>query len=42
VVCLETGRPGQEIRVRDETNGKVHRAYVGQDGGVQLLGERHE
>jgi hypothetical protein len=33
VVCLENGVPGSEIRVRDQINGKIHRARVSEEGG---------
>jgi len=42
VVCLEAGSPGQEIRVRDESNGKVHRAHISAAGDVHLLGDGNE
>jgi hypothetical protein len=42
VVCLEAGLPGREIRVRDEANGKIHRAQVSATGEVHLLGDRNE
>ena len=38
VVCLENGFPGKEMRVRDEVNGRVHVALVGDDGQLQGLG----
>jgi hypothetical protein len=42
VVCLESGIPGQEIRVRDETSGKIHHAWVSDGGTMHVLGERDE
>jgi hypothetical protein len=39
VVCLENGVSGGEIRVRDPINGKIHRARVTEEGGLQWTGE---
>jgi hypothetical protein len=42
VVCLESGVSGQQIRVRDESNGMIHHAWISDGGTVQLSGERNE
>jgi hypothetical protein len=42
VVCLDSGAPGAEIRVRDQVNGKIHRARVTEEGGLQWSGEPNE
>jgi flagella basal body P-ring formation protein FlgA len=37
VVCLQTGLPGVDIRVRDEISGRIYRAQVADGGEVTLL-----
>jgi len=42
VVCMEPGIPGQEIRVRDESSGKIHYAWVSDGGTMRVRGERND